>query len=307
MNLNNLIADDIKLMRNRYDEALELQGVPCVYMYPNLSDTNARGESVIDTYSLPYDTFIFFEGSPKIKTFKRMGWVVENDKELPFLIHCSFHLPHVQRDSIFKIAGQYTEVPERVFKVTEISYDIQAPDHIVCQVIPVYEDQIVGRTKKEVQQTFNRSEHFIKQPIDYRGDYITSSTRYRRTGRPKHFLGNIIGKSEGSMMLSVKGSDIQLTRGDSAYFNLEITLEDGTTYERMPGDQIIFTVKKSYNSDFEYIQKEITGLGIVISPDDTRELDYGNYWYDVQLKTSDGGVYTVVGPARFIVREEVTF
>lgn len=307
MNLNNLIADDIKLMRNRYDEALELQGVPCVYMYPNLPDTNARGESVIDTYSLPYDTFIFFEGSPKIKTFKRMGWVVENDKELPFLIHCSFHLPHVQRDSIFKIAGQYTEVPERVFKVTAISYDIQAPDHIVCQVIPVYEDQIVGRTKKEVQQTFNRSEHFIKQPIDYRGDYITSSTRYRRTGRPKHFLGNIIGKSEGSMMLSVKGSDIQLTRGDSAYFNLEITLEDGTTYERMPGDQIIFTVKKSYNSDFEYIQKEITGLGIVISPDDTRDLDYGNYWYDVQLKTSDGGVYTVVGPARFIVREEVTF
>lgn len=180
MNLNNLIGNDVKLIRKRYDEALKLQGVPCVYMYPTLADTNAQGESVIDQYSLPIDTNIFFEGSPKVKTFKRFGWVVENDTNLPFLIHCSFHLPHVQRDSVFKISGQYTELPERVFKVTEISYDIQAPDHIVCQVIPVYDKQIVGRTKKEVEQTFNKSEHFIKSPIDYRGEYNTSSTNYRR-------------------------------------------------------------------------------------------------------------------------------
>ena len=25
--------------------------------------------------------------------------------------------------------------------------------------------------EKEIAKTFNRSEHFIKQPIDYRGDY----------------------------------------------------------------------------------------------------------------------------------------
>ena len=183
MNLNNLIGNDVKLMRARYDEALQLQGVPCEYMYPTIPTTNNQGESVIDQYSIPIETSIFFEGSPKIKTFKRLGWVVENSSELPFLIHCSFHLPHVQRDSIFKIAGQYTELPERVFKVTEISYDIQAPDHIVCQVIPVYDKQVVGRTEKEVEQTFNTSEHFIKSPIDYRGDYHTSSTPNRRKGQ----------------------------------------------------------------------------------------------------------------------------
>lgn len=305
--LNNLIGDDIKLMRDRYDEALKLQGVPCVYMYPVLPDTNAQGESVVDQYSLPIDTSIFFEGSPKIRTFKRLGWVVENNQDLPFLIHCSFHLPHVQRDAIFKIAGQYTELPERVFKVTEISYDVQAPDHIICQVIPVYENQIVGRTKKEVEQTFNTSEHFIKQPIDYRGDYITTSTKHRRKGQPRNFLGNVVGVGRRKNMLKVSGSDIQVTRGDSAYFNIEILCEDGTKYYREPGDKLVFTVKRSYNSDYEYIQKEIPELALILSGDDTRELDYGNYWYDIELTTADGGVYTVVGPARFIMREEVTF
>ena len=120
----NLIGKDIVIMRRRYDEALSMQGVPCRYQFPNILDTNTQGEPVIDSYSDFIDTHVFFEGSPKVKTFKRLGWVVENDKELPFLIHCSFNLPNVQRDSIFRISGQYTELPERVFRVTEISYDI---------------------------------------------------------------------------------------------------------------------------------------------------------------------------------------
>lgn len=296
-------------MRARYNEALELQGVPCIYMYPNLNGTNEQSESVIDQYSLPIETQIFFEGSPKVKTFKRFGWVVENDRDLPFLIHCSFDLPHVQRDSIFKIAGQYTELPERIFKVTEISYDIQAPDHIVCQVVPVYDKQAVGRTKGEISRTFNKSSHFLKQDVDYRGKAFTSSDKYRRKGQviDRIYYGNLIGVNNGASMLSLKGQDIQLTRGDSAYFNLQITQNGGTNYKRQKGDKLVFTIKRSYNSEFSYVEKEIPNLALIIDPKDTESLDYGNYWYDIELTTSDGAVYTVVGPARFIVREEVTF
>lgn len=172
--LNNLIGPDIKLMRARYDEALQLQGIPCTYQFPNLPDTNAQSEPVIDSYSEPIDTFIFFEGNPKIKTFKRYGWVVENSQELPFLVHCSFNLPHVQRDSIFRIAGQYAEIPDRIFRVTEITYDIQAPDHLVCQIIPVYDNNIVGRTEVEVRKQFTNSNHFLKNEVDYRGDFYTT-------------------------------------------------------------------------------------------------------------------------------------
>lgn len=172
--MNNLIGPDIKLMRKRYDEALQLQGIQVEYQYPNIPGTNVQSESLIDSYSEPIKTFIFFEGTPKVKTFKRLGWVVENDSELPFLVHCSFELPHVQRDSIFRIAGQYAEIPDRIFRVTEVTYDAQAPDHLICQIIPSYDDKIVGRTPVEVRQTFDTSNHFLKNETDYRGDFYTT-------------------------------------------------------------------------------------------------------------------------------------
>jgi len=165
----NLIGSDITMMRRRYDEALQMQGIPVQYQYPNMAKSNTQGEAVVDSYSDMENTHIFFDGAPKVKTFKRWGWVVENDDNLPFLIHCSFTLPNVQKDSLFHIGGQYTEVPTRIFRVTEITYDIQAPDHIVCQVVPVYDKQTVGRTDKEISNQFNRSNHFIQPNTDYRG------------------------------------------------------------------------------------------------------------------------------------------
>lgn len=174
MMLNNLIGPDIKLMRARYDEALQLQGIPVSYQYPNIPESNAQSESLVDSYSEPIGTFIFFEGNPKVKTFKRLGWVVENSQDLPALIHCSFNLPHVQKDSIFRIAGQYSELPDRIFRVTEITYDAQCADHLVCQIVPVYDDNIVGRTPVEVRKNFSSSNHFLKSEVDYRGDHHTT-------------------------------------------------------------------------------------------------------------------------------------
>ena len=180
MTLNNLIGPDIQLMRARYDEALQLQGIPCSYQFPNLAASNTQGEPEIDSYSEPIDTHIFFDGNPKVKTFKRYGWVVEAEKDLPFLIHCSFNLPHVQKDSVFRISGQYAGIPDRVFRVTEITYDLQAPDHLVCQIIPVYDNNIIGRTQQEIKSTFNKSNHFLKQEVDYRGNVYTTK---QETGR----------------------------------------------------------------------------------------------------------------------------
>ena len=171
----NLIGDDIKLLRKRYDEALQMQGIPVKYQFPNKPDANVQGESVVDAYSDMIDTHVFFDGNPKVKTFKRYGWVVENDQNLPFLIHCSFNLPHMQKDCIFRIAGQYSELPDRIFRVTEITYDLQAPDHLVVQVVPVYdEDHITGYTPKEVEKKYDKSNHFLNPSIDYRGNYHTT-------------------------------------------------------------------------------------------------------------------------------------
>ena len=171
----NLIGEDIKLMRDRYDEALCLQGIPTKYQYPIYVEHNAQGESIIDHMSSAIDTNIFLDSNPKIKTYKRYGWVVENSSDLPFLLHCSFNLPNVQKDCMFAFSGQYTGLPDRIFRVTELTYDLQAPDHLICQVIPVYDKhQTVGRTKQEIKHRFNKSNTFIQKDFDYRGDvYIT--------------------------------------------------------------------------------------------------------------------------------------
>lgn len=169
--MNHLIGSDIKLMRSRYDEALKMRGIPAKYQYPIKPDTNVRGRAVVDSYSVPQDVNIFFEGNPKVKTLKRFGWVVENHNDLPFLIHCSFNLDHLQRDSLFHFSGLYSELPDRIFRVTEISYDMEAPDHLVCQCVPVYDKQTVGRTEKEIATQFSSSNYFLKQNVDYRGDY----------------------------------------------------------------------------------------------------------------------------------------
>lgn len=175
MATKNLIGSDVKIMRYYYDEALKAQGIPAKYQYPQMPDTNVQGEPVIDTYSIPEDTFIFFEGAPKLRTFKRYGWVVENHDDLPFLVHCSFNLNNLQKDCLFEISGQHADLPSRTFRVTELTTDLQCPDHIVAQVIPVYEDGIpaVGRTRKEVERTYNQSNRFLKKPVDYRGNYIS--------------------------------------------------------------------------------------------------------------------------------------
>lgn len=173
--MNNLLGSDIKLMRSRYDEALKLQGIPAKYQFPTRAQSNVQGESLVDFFSIPENTHVFFDGNPKVKTIKRYGWVVENTDELPMLVHCSFNLQNLQRDCLFTFSGLYTGLQDRVFRVLDLTYDIQAPDHIVCKVVPVYnKEEAAGRTKKEVAQKFNKSHTFMKNNENYRGEYVGS-------------------------------------------------------------------------------------------------------------------------------------
>ena len=60
--------------------------------------------------------------------------------------------------------------------MTELSYDMQAPDHIVCKVIQVYEQQTVGKTDHEIAQQFNKSNYFLKPNTDYTGRQYNTKT-----------------------------------------------------------------------------------------------------------------------------------
>lgn len=108
-------------------------------------------------------------------------------------------------------------------------------------------------------------------------------------------------------MLKVENNIISLTRGDSAFLNVEITNDDGEIYELEQGDVCEFTIKKYTSSANVLIQKEVLNGEIRISPDDTKNLEYGQYVYDVQVTMANGDVATVIPPTTFNILEEVNF
>ena len=46
---------------------------------------------------------------------------------------------------------------------------------------------------------------------------------------------------------------------------------------------------------------------ITINPEDTEDLEFGCYVYDVQMTFASGSVKTLVKPAKFFVGGEVTY
>lgn len=103
--------------------------------------------------------------------------------------------------------------------------------------------------------------------------------------------------------------EIGLTRGDTARLTITITNEaaDGGAYEIQATDVLTLSLKKSVN-DAEYaFQKRVEGTNAFkIEPQDTSELAFGKYRYDVQLTTVEGDVYTVIPPTVFEIMQEVT-
>lgn len=108
-------------------------------------------------------------------------------------------------------------------------------------------------------------------------------------------------------MLTCVNNNISITRGDSAIFALAVKKADGEPYEISEGDTVIFTVKKSTYDKEIITQKTVVNGVITINPDDTKNLEYGTYYYDVELTQADGFVSTVISPHKFIVEQEVTY
>lgn len=109
-------------------------------------------------------------------------------------------------------------------------------------------------------------------------------------------------------MLSVSGTNIKLTRGDTAYLTLDLSA-NSEPYQYEEGDVVTFSVRKTTDdNDTQYLFQKVVAAGetIIIEPEDTKSLEYGRYKYDIQLNTTKGEVFTVIEPSTFQISEEVT-
>ena len=110
-------------------------------------------------------------------------------------------------------------------------------------------------------------------------------------------------------MLHIKDDGtIRLTRGDTARLTIPIiNSASNSEYAMQSGDVLFFTVKKSAKDTNYLFQKKVIGANSIhIKPEDTDNLSFGKYKYDVQLTTASGDVYTIIEPSVFEIMEEIT-
>ena len=140
--------EEVQYLRDAFKETVRQLGVPFIYQYPLGNDIDSFAQPAPDSYSREIEVYGIFDGEPKLKTYKNLGWVVEKNDNLPFLIHVPFDTERIQKNALFKIKGQFTGIPDRLFQVTELSTALVCPDHIVCQIVP-----LVGNTPPMIKET----------------------------------------------------------------------------------------------------------------------------------------------------------
>lgn len=117
-------------------------------------------------------------------------------------------------------------------------------------------------------------------------------------------------------MLKISKTKISITRGDSAYIEIGINNPDGSEYVLQDGDTVQCQVRTvantgellvdaSFENDKLYIEDGVVVWHLL--PEDTHGLDVGTYYYDVQLVTAGGDVFTFIENSIFKVTDEVTW
>lgn len=109
------------------------------------------------------------------------------------------------------------------------------------------------------------------------------------------------------MAFKVRNNIIFLTRGDTFKAHLSINYPDGTAYIPKEGDHVRFALKENIEDNECLILKEIPidTMLLTINPSDTKQLEFGNYVYDIQLTKANGDVDTFITASKFKVTAEV--
>lgn len=109
------------------------------------------------------------------------------------------------------------------------------------------------------------------------------------------------------MSYSVSGTTITLTRGDTFMADITINKQDDTPYTPVEGDSVRFAMKSSYEDAEPVLTKDIPidSLKLILEPEDTKGLAFGQYVYDIQLTKASGEVDTFITKAKLKLTEEV--
>ena len=109
------------------------------------------------------------------------------------------------------------------------------------------------------------------------------------------------------MSFKVRKNTIYLTRGDTFKAQVTISNPDGSIYTPVEGDSIRFALKEKVEDEGCLILRDIPidTMLLVINPEDTKSLEFGNYVYDIQLTKANGDVDTFITASKLKLTAEV--
>ncbi len=113
--------------------------------------------------------------------------------------------------------------------------------------------------------------------------------------------------------MEIRRNKMSMTRGDSESFTIRLRDKESKDYILFEtGDTVYFTVKDNEEETDIVLQRIVTvfdeGKAVIeIDPEDTKDLEFGDYVYDVQLTDKNGKVTTIIKPNEFILEGEVTY
>lgn len=107
--------------------------------------------------------------------------------------------------------------------------------------------------------------------------------------------------------------DLEFVRGDTKPLKFQIKDNNGNILKMDLDDELIFTIKKNYNTKKIILQKKISDGSIhydsgyyfiTLTHEDTANLKYSTYVYDIQLMSGEIVVTLILGT--ITLTEEVT-
>lgn len=110
------------------------------------------------------------------------------------------------------------------------------------------------------------------------------------------------------MGYTIKKNKITLTRGDTLRATVKMRKPDGSFYTPEGGDSIRFALSTDVGMP-HLITKNINPSTMVLKldPEDTQNLDFGKYVYDIEITYANGEVDTFIEPTKdnFVLKGEV--
>lgn len=104
---------------------------------------------------------------------------------------------------------------------------------------------------------------------------------------------------------------IEIVRGTSNTFQIEVVDANGTAYNLASNEKIIFGVKAKaedtelvFSKTAEAVADGVYSVKLV--PEDTQELSCGKYSYDVGLQKGTD-YFNIIEPTAFVITPNVTF